>query len=137
MIIKLLSGKGLTLKGMERIDEFVVDRIINDSQPIKKLLIKNGFDKECALIKTLDDFYQCRDDFTDSITDIICNFFTDESERTHIPDNDEWFEGGDESVFDNGEYCWEYHEFEGWFYYISPEGDYNGLNRLGESVLPL
>lgn len=121
---------------MERIDEFVVDRIINNSEWIRELFCNQGFEKEYKLIKNLDDFHNCQEEFIDLITDLIDNYLNDQRETTHDPGGDEWFGGGDESVFENGEYCWEYHEFEGWCYYVSPEGDYKGLNRIGDSILP-
>ena len=119
---------------MLRCPEFLVDRIVHDSQPIHKLFLDNGFEKQFKEIKTLDDYYSCGDDFVNSTIDIILNFLSDIMESTHRSEDDEWFGNGDESIYRNGEYAWKYHEFEGWFYYISPEGEHNGLHRNGDSV---
>jgi len=120
---------------MERIDEFVVDRIIDNSNPIRNLFDENGYSREFWTIKSQSNLDDIKDELIDSILDMVMNYLSDISELTHDEGLDEWFEGGDEWVFEKGEYCWEYHEFEGWFYYNSPEGEINGLHKVGDVII--
>lgn len=59
---------------MERIDEFVVDRIIDNSNRIKNLFKENGYSKEFWTIKTQSNLDDIQDEFMNSILDMVTNF---------------------------------------------------------------
>ena len=114
---------------MDRIEEFVEDRVKNGSVIIKKLFMDSGYEKEYDQILSGVEFYECGDDFVNDFIDVVYNFLLDCDGDSEL---DIWFEGGDEWVFENGEYCHTHHEFEGWYFYKSPECQIDGLYRNGE-----
>ena len=115
---------------MDRIEEFVVDRVKNDSVIIKKLFMDSGYEKEYDQIQSGVEFFGCGDGFVNDFMDVVHDFLLGCGGDSEL---DIWFEGGDEWVFENGEYCWTHKEFEGWYFYQSPEGEIDGLYRNGES----
>lgn len=115
---------------MDRIDEFITDRVLNGSNAIQKLLMESGYGAEYQRILNGVDFFECGDDFVNDFMDVVRDFLLDCGGDS---DKDIWFEGGDEWVFQNGKYCWTHNEFEGWYFYQSPDNQVDGLYRNGEA----
>ena len=118
--------------GMERVEEFFVDCIQSGSQLLIESMTGLGFGDECMRIKSLEDYWKCGDEFLNQLSDHVIEFLSENG--VHIDYMDVWFDGGDESLFEGGQYCWKYFEFDGWFWYMSPEGDVSGLHKDGAAV---
>ena len=121
---------------MENILEFTLDRISAGSALIRSLLFENGLITAFETLRTDGDYSNINDETLDTIHDLVANYLMDIRDKTHDTNGDVWYEDGDPWIFENGEYCYEYHEIEGWFYYTDPENNTYGLFRPGENFSP-
>lgn len=129
-------GNKTTFISMDNILEFTLDRISAGSALIRSLLYENGLTTTFETLRTDGDYSNINDETLDTIHDLVANYLMDIRDKTHDTNGDVWYEGGDPWIFENGEYCYEYHEIEGWFYYCDPELNTYGLFRPGENFSP-
>lgn len=115
---------------MDREFEFAVDRIQKQCSTFMNFYKRSGWQipPDIESNEQLEDFLfklnEISDyDFQERLHEFILNNFK------HNPMGDEWYEGGDEWVFEGGKYCWKYYEFDGWHFLWSPEGEIDGLHK--------
>lgn len=119
---------------MDKREEFTIDILLKDRTVLKELFESNGYGNEFKSIQSIEDIWNCSDEFHNWFWDNIQEFI--ESEAVHDPDSDVWFEGGDEDAFEDGRYAHKCYRILGWSYWISPEGEITGLFREEEEKPP-